>query len=61
MTELNPVTSSIAPEFKCPKCGGKIDAAAKMTRDFETSFASIKMHCFSCHSLLAEWDFDAYV
>lgn len=61
MHDLDPVASAVAPEFKCPKCGGKIEAAAKVTSEHGFNFTAIKLSCFSCHSVLAEWDFETYV
>lgn len=58
---LDPTRSSVAPEFKCQKCGGKIEAAANSINEDDVNFTSLKLSCFSCHSVLAEWDFEHYV
>lgn len=61
MATLDPIHILVAPEFKCQKCGGKIDATANVSGEHGCNFTSIKLSCFSCHSVLAEWDFESYV
>lgn len=61
MTAIAPTHVFVAPEFKCQKCGGKIDATADLSSEDGVNYTSINLRCFSCHSMLAEMDFETYV